>query len=132
MGLADAIEALANGWRETRAEVTIALFLDGARGEIDETTALTAYRVVQEGLTNAFRHSGATHIEVRIARHGVWLRIEVRDDGAGLPDTRAANGLGLRGMSERVAALGGKLAIMNVPAGGARLVAELSAANARG
>jgi two-component system, NarL family, sensor histidine kinase UhpB len=125
MGLADAIEALARGWRETRADVDIALSLDGARGEIDEAVALTAYRVVQEGLTNAFRHSGARHIGVRATREGDRLRIDVRDDGAGLPDGPRANGIGLRGMRERVAALGGTLKVENDAAGGARLVVEL-------
>jgi two-component system sensor histidine kinase UhpB len=124
MGLADAIEALSRGWREARADVDIALSLDGARGEMDEVTALTAYRVVQEGLTNAFRHSGARRIDVVAARDGDLLRVEVRDDGAGLP--KAPNGgLGLRGMAERVGALGGTLAIANRPEGGARLSATL-------
>lgn len=124
MGLADAIEALARGWRETRADVDIALSLAGARGAMDETTALTAYRLVQEGLTNAFRHSGAGHIDVILAREGDMLRIEVNDDGAGLPEA-PNGGLGLRGMAERVGALGGKLAVSNRSEGGARLAATL-------
>ncbi len=125
MGLADAIRTLARGWGETRAGVDIDLSLDGARGEIDETTALTAYRVAQEGLTNAFRHSGANHIAVRVTRHDDKLRVEVDDDGAGLPTSFAQPGLGLRGLSERVGALGGWLAIANRAEGGARLTAEL-------
>ncbi|HEY8161360.1 MAG: histidine kinase [Methylocystis sp.] len=125
MGLADAIQTLARGWREARAGVAIDLSLDGARGEIDETTALTAYRVVQEGLTNAFRHSGANRIAVRVTRHDDKLRVEVDDDGAGLPASFTHGGLGLRGLSERVGALGGRLAIASRPEGGARLTAEL-------
>jgi two-component system sensor histidine kinase UhpB len=125
MGLADAIEALARGWRETRPEVELSLSLEGARERIDETTALTAYRVVQEGLTNAFRHSGATRISVRATRDGDRLRLEVGDDGTGMPAAPQSGGLGLRGMSERVAALGGTLAMTNEAAGGARLFAEL-------
>ncbi len=124
MGLADALEALARGWRETRADVTIELALDGARGPIDETTALTAYRVAQEGLTNAFRHSGAGRIRLSASRNDELLRIEVEDDGAGLPAS-PSGGLGLRGMSERVAALGGTLTIAGNFGGGARLTAEL-------
>jgi two-component system sensor histidine kinase UhpB len=125
MGLADAIQALARGWRETRPAVAIDLAIDGARGEMDETTALTAYRVVQEGLTNAFRHSGARNIGVVIARDGDLLRIDVSDDGAGLPATSSTGGLGLRGMTERVGALGGTLTLTNRPEGGARLSATL-------
>lgn len=125
MGLADAIEALARGWREARAEIAIDLSLDGAQAKLDETTAITAYRVVQEGLTNAFRHSGASRIAVVIARAGQRLRVEVRDNGTGLPAAFAPAGLGLRGMSERVSALGGMLWLDNGETGGARLVAEL-------
>ncbi|RTL87342.1 MAG: HAMP domain-containing protein [Hyphomicrobiales bacterium] len=124
MGLADALEALARGWRETRAGVTIDLALDGARGPIDETTALTAYRVAQEGLTNAFRHSGARRIRLSVSREQETLRIEVEDDGAGF-SAGGGGGLGLRGMSERVAALGGRLTLTNAPGGGAKLSAEL-------
>ncbi|PPD45867.1 MAG: sensor histidine kinase [Methylocystis sp.] len=125
MGLADAIDALARRWREGQEGIEIALALDGARGDIDETTALTAYRVVQEGLTNAFRHSGASRIEVKVTRDRDMLRIDISDDGAGLPQPPASSGLGLRGMSERIDALGGTLAIVNNPGGGARLSATL-------
>ncbi|WP_363347680.1 histidine kinase [Methylocystis echinoides] len=125
MGLADALEALARGWRETRADVTIDLALEGARGPIDETTALTAYRVAQEGLTNAFRHSDANRVGLSVTRDGGRLTVDVVDDGAGLPATPGGGGLGLRGMSERVAALGGTLTLANLPAGGVRLSASL-------
>ena len=125
MGLADALEALARGWRETRSDVDIDLALDGARGDIDETTALTAYRVAQEGLTNAFRHSGASRILLCVRRDGDVLSVEVSDDGAGLARKAVNGGLGLRGMAERVEALGGKLRIESHPLGGARLIAQL-------
>lgn len=125
MGLADALSALAQGWRERHPGVAIALTLEGARGALDETIALTAYRIVQEGLTNAFRHARAAHIAVEVARDGAALRITVRDDGVGLTANRGANGLGLRGMSERVGALGGALRVENAPGGGVALRADM-------
>lgn len=125
MGLADALEALARGWRETRPDIALDLSLDGAREAMDEATALTAYRVAQEGLTNAFRHSGARRISLRVTRRDGRLRIEVADDGAGLA-AQTNDGLGLRGMRERVEAQGGALTVSNGPEGGARLIAELS------
>lgn len=128
MGLADAIEALARQWRETRADIEITLSLDGLGRALDETAALTAYRVVQEGLTNAFRHADARNIRVGASRDGERLRISVEDDGAGLPADFSGGGLGLRGMRERVGALGGTLTIENARGGGARLVAELPTA----
>lgn len=125
MGLADAIEALARGWREMRPDIELELETGAARGDMDETIALTAYRVVQEGLTNAFRHSGAARIGVLISRDGNTLHVTVEDDGAGLPEAPPNAGLGLRGMAERVGALGGTLAMSNNPDGGARLDATL-------
>ncbi|MBI1981206.1 MAG: sensor histidine kinase [Methylocystis sp.] len=128
MGLADALEALAQGWRETNPSVAITLSLDGASGELEEETALTAYRIVQEGLANALRHSGADQVKVIVARAKGVLHIVVRDNGAGLDPTRlrpSSGGLGLRGMSERVGALGGALTLENNPQGGARLTASV-------
>jgi two-component system sensor histidine kinase UhpB len=125
MGLADALEALARGWRETHPDIALDLSLDGAREPMDEDTALTAYRVAQEGLTNAYRHSGARRIGLRATRRDDRLCIEVTDDGAGLA-AQTDNGLGLRGMRERVEAQGGALIVSNGLEGGARLVAELS------
>ncbi|MFO1102542.1 MAG: histidine kinase [Methylocystis sp.] len=128
MGLADALQALAQGWREANPGVAIALSLDGASGDLEEGIALTAYRIVQEGLANALRHSGAEEVEVSVARAKGALHIVVRDNGAGLDATRdpsSSGGLGLRGMSERVGALGGALTLTNDPQGGARLAASL-------
>lgn len=134
MGLADALQALAQGWREANPNVVIALTLDGAYGNIDEATALTAYRIVQEGLSNALRHSGAGRVEVALARADDALHIVVRDNGEGLDalQTATSNGLGLRGMSERVGALGGALTLANDAKGGARLTASLPMRNGGG
>jgi two-component system sensor histidine kinase UhpB len=131
MGLADALEALARGWRETRPDIVLDLALDGARDAMDEATALTAYRVAQEGLTNAFRHSGARRISLQVTHREDRLCIEVADDGAGLA-APTSDGLGMRGMRERVEAQGGALMAMNGPDGGARLIAELPHQSSRG
>jgi two-component system sensor histidine kinase UhpB len=127
MGLAGALEALAQGWREQRPEVAIRL-LCSAAAPLDETTALTAYRIAQEGLTNVFRHARATRVDVTVetaSSDGLpELRVAIRDDGAGL-DAAAPQGMGLRGMGERVAALGGRLTIRSAPPRGALLEARL-------
>jgi two-component system sensor histidine kinase UhpB len=144
MGLADALQALAQGWREANPNVAITLSLDGASGDLrasrekpdstfsqralEEETALTAYRIVQEGLANALRHSGADRVEVIVEQARGALHIVVRDNGTGLDATRrpsSSGGLGLRGMSERVGALGGALTLANDAQGGARLTASL-------
>jgi two-component system sensor histidine kinase UhpB len=128
MGLAGALEALAHGWRELRPDVALDLRCTAADAPLDETTALTAYRIAQEGLTNVFRHSGATRVDVTVETVGRdgrrELRIAVRDDGAGL-DAGAPRGIGLRGMGERVAALGGRLTLASAAPQGALLEAHL-------
>jgi two-component system, NarL family, sensor histidine kinase UhpB len=124
MGLADALEVIARGWRETHPEIRLDVSLNGARDVVDEATALTAYRVAQEGLSNAYRHSGAGAISLVAKRTGEWLQIEVTDDGVGR-QAIASSGLGLQGMSERVAAIGGTLTVNNEAAGGVRLGARL-------
>ncbi len=122
MGLCGALEALAQNWRDSHPDVAIAIEADDC--DLDEATALAAYRVVQEGLTNAFRHANARHIAICVSCAASELCVSVADDGAGLKGFWR-EGLGLRGMSERVGALGGRLALRNGPAKGAVLEARL-------
>jgi signal transduction histidine kinase len=83
--------------------------VDG-RGGVDGAVTspaveLTAFRVVQESLTNVVRHANATSVAVEVRRHADQLRVTVADDGYGPQGDRS--GFGVRGMRERVAALGG-------------------------
>ena len=79
----------------------------------------SAYFIIAEALTNVVKHSRATRAEITGSVHDAVLRVEVRDDGIGGADP---DGHGLMGMSDRVAALGGRLRIES-PAGGGTLVA---------
>lgn len=132
-GLGGALEALARGWRDLHPEVAIRLRFAATHAPIDEQIALAAYRIVQEGLTNVFRHSGAAQVDVEIEAIGVGerreLRVCVRDDGAGLAG--APEGIGLRGMGERVAALGGRLRLDSATPRGLLLEARLPLTAAR-
>lgn len=88
--------------------------------------ALALFRVVQEGTTNALRHGEASEIQVRVAREGPSLRVDIADQGAGLPDDfrwEQAEGFGLLGLRERLAAFGGELTLQAGPQRGARLTA---------
>jgi signal transduction histidine kinase len=76
-------------------------------------------RCVQEGLTNALRHSGAKHVRVSVRRAGGGIQAEVSDDGRG--SAGAVAGHGLRGMRERIEEAGGQLLIDSPPGGGFRL-----------
>jgi len=86
-----------------------------------------AYFLVAEGLTNAARHAaGAGHIAVEIAEREAILIVEVRDDGAGGANPE---GGGLRGLADRLAVLGGTLAVTSPPGGGTILRGEIPCAS---
>ncbi len=96
----------------------------GAPAELTPALQLTAYRVIQEGLTNVIRHSEATSATIRLAYSDAGLRVQVDDDGTGLPRDHT-EGFGLRGLRERVEAIGGTLHVGSTPGGGFRLLADL-------
>jgi signal transduction histidine kinase len=89
----------------------------------DAGVEAAAYFVVSEALTNAAKHSGASHIVVSARRDGESLLIDVRDDGSG--GAEPARGSGLVGMSDRVATLGGRIQVSSPPGGGTLIHAEI-------
>ena len=93
---------------------------------VDEKVENTIYRVVQESLTNVVRHAQATRVEVTVQLTETQALVSVSDDGVGLG--LAEEGNGLRGLRERVAALGGTVSIGNLPgATGTRITALIPA-----
>ncbi len=85
---------------------------------------LAAYRIAQEGLTNALRHSGASEVKVVVRHQPGALQVEVRDNGRGLRRTKNP-GHGLVGVRERVALYGGEVEVTNGPDSGVSLTATL-------
>jgi signal transduction histidine kinase len=115
-GLGPALEALAE-----RALVPVEIVaLPGDR--LPPSVEAAAYYVVSEALANAGKHSFATTISVRIEADGTATVVEVVDDGVGGADPQ---GSGLRGLADRVAALGGMLVVSSSPGCGTALRAEL-------
>jgi signal transduction histidine kinase len=105
------------------AGLTVRVQEDGQRAPLPADVDLTAYRIIQEALTNSARHSGGTTATVRLGFGDGGLRVEVDDDGttpgAGQPASRAnGSGNGIAGMTERAAALGGTLEAGPRPDGG--------------
>jgi signal transduction histidine kinase len=121
-GLADLPE-LIDGVRA--AGVDIDLELDAVPRDLSAATAHGAYRIIQESLTNILRHSDAKHGTVRVALGDDHLTVEVLDDGDAAPRDSRAPGQGLRGMTERAAALGGRCEAGVAPDGGWRVRASL-------
>jgi signal transduction histidine kinase len=113
------------------AGVKVDLQLDAIPREIPAATAHGAYRIVQESLTNILRHSDADHAIVRVALAGDDLTVEVLDDGGVASADSAAAGHGLRGMTERAVALGGRCEAGVAPGGGWRVRASLPTRMAR-
>src|SRR3984885_9763252 len=119
LGLREALSALSRFWNDSHPDVAIETTISRALGETGETAELTIYRVVQESLTNVFRHARATAVNVSIepaerpsGAQGSrdYALVRVCDNGRGLrPDQKF--GLGLTGMRERILALGGTLTV---------------------
>jgi signal transduction histidine kinase len=123
LGLGPALEWLAQGLAERR-DVTVTIAAPERRLAPEVETAL--YRIVQEALTNAVRHARPRRIAVEVRETGTQIRAVVRDDGHGF-DAAAAlarrgdRGLGLIGIRERAAALGGTVEIRSTPDHGTEL-----------
>jgi signal transduction histidine kinase len=97
----------------SRSPVPVELQTDGI-DELGDPVETTAYFVVAEALTNAFKYAGCARVSVRVGRDDSQLAVDVRDDGVG--GTDPGRGSGLRGLADRVSALGGTLEIES-PAG---------------
>jgi signal transduction histidine kinase len=128
LGIAAAIEGLADRIADrygVGVDADIRLQPGAQRYAPEVETAL--YRIVQEALTNAGRHSGARRVHVRIEARQDAVHAEISDDGAGFDPEAPWAGFGLAGMRERVALLHGELEIAS-SADGTRVSAALPVA----
>ena len=101
-------------------DVDVATEIDG---RLPPAVEATAYFVVAEALTNTAKHASAQHATVHAWQADDQLRLEIVDDGTGGADIEA--GTGLRGLEDRVAALGGSLRISSPPGTGTTIAVEL-------
>lgn len=127
LGLYAALGEMLSSWHLRHRNIACVSRLSEDLGELDELTKITAYRVVQECLTNVARHAQARRVEVSVRRTGErhdTLEIIVIDDGIGFAEG-AVEGFGVSGMRERVEGLGGEFIIARQPEGGTRIVARL-------
>jgi signal transduction histidine kinase len=112
------------------AGLPVELRVEGEAVQLPVGVDLTAYRLVQEGLTNALKHSHATRAEVLVHYSDGQIEIVVNDDGRGIgSDDGGGGGHGLVGMRERVSVYGGELDAGPRPEGGYRLRARLPVAS---
>jgi signal transduction histidine kinase len=111
--------------RARMAGLDATLTIEGQRHDVPAAVDRTAYRIVQESLTNIARHAAAASASVQIGYRPDALAIRVDDDGRATPATAAMPGVGLLGMRERVTALGGRLRAEPRDEGGFTVQAEL-------
>lgn len=112
LGLASALKSLTGEVHGVAARCRI----EGELPELGEEVELVIYRVAQESITNAVRHSGATRIHLLVHVEPSEVRLRVRDNGAGIGDS--PEGAGIRGMRERALLAGATLAVEPVAEGG--------------
>lgn len=97
---------------------------EGFPAELPEKTGIEMLRIIQEALVNVRHHSAARRVEVRVRMGRNEVRAEVSDDGRGFDPGTVRGGLGLPGMRERIATLGGELEIRSEPGRGTQVVAR--------
>ena len=113
LGLVAALENCVNEWRSRLPSAQIEMACGPELDSLVESQALVLFRLVQEALTNVARHSSATRVRIQIGRaaSAPGIDISIVDNGLGADLSLPRSGLGLIGMRERVAALGGSIAV---------------------
>jgi signal transduction histidine kinase len=118
----DALDALVDD--VSRSGLPVHVHVEGEPSPLPRAIDLSAYRIVQEGLTNALKHANASQADVTVRYRPEEVELEVADDGAG-PASNDGLGHGLVGIRERVLIYGGDMRLDAPPAGGFVLTARL-------
>ncbi|MGK5173099.1 histidine kinase [Geodermatophilus sp. CPCC 205761] len=123
LGLVDAIRERASGFASKSPRVDAAhrprveVHAEGLLTSLPAAVEVAAFRIAVEAVTNAARHSGATHIEVRLRGNG-FVDLKVRDNGTGPAPSSFTSGVGLQSMADRAAELGGMCTVTHDETGG--------------
>jgi two-component system, NarL family, sensor histidine kinase UhpB len=133
LGLAPAIDAYARSVTEA-AGLELDLRTELVAGVLTTEAELALYRILQEALSNVVRHAGASVVRIRLERNGADVQLAIEDDGSGF-DVGAelgdrTRGLGLFGMQERAAYVGGRVSITSTPGRGTGVLVTLPSAEA--
>jgi signal transduction histidine kinase len=114
--------------RVSEAGLPVQVTVEGPVRPLPASVDLSAYRIIQEALTNALKHAGPAHARVNIRYAADSLELEIVDDGHGLPtdaNEHRRSARGLIGMRERVGLFGGQLDAGPLPGGGFRVHVRL-------
>lgn len=118
-GLISALREYLYEW-ENRADIPVQMQVEGGQ-RLPLYIEQAIYRLVQEALANVARHSAAGRVELQLVFREGWFELTIRDDGCGFDPETARQGIGLRSMQERVAAMEGTLEIYSSPGRGTRI-----------
>jgi len=130
LGLRGALEEMVRNYDELHPACRFTLLVAPEFPHLNGQLAITAYRLVQEALSNVVKHANASHAAVRLERHSRSdnVRISITDNGIGFdPSERRGDGIGLIGMRERVSAIGGVMVVRSNPLGGTTVDIQLPA-----
>ncbi len=128
-GLISAVKELAESFR-SGGKIELVLDIDDFEGFFPGNWEINLYRIIQESLTNAYKHASPTRVEITAQRSGDSLTVRIRDNGKGIkvrksPGLKSSKGLGTFIMEERASMLGGVFGIRKPPQGGTEVVIEI-------
>jgi len=129
LGLSAALESCIDQWQQRLPRTRFSFNASGDLDSLSEHVNLTVYRLVQESLTNSFKHAAASRIDIVLTRtHDTnEVVLNIADNGAGADLQEKKSGMGLSGMRERVEMLGGLLTIETAPERGFTVEARIPA-----
>jgi two-component system sensor histidine kinase UhpB len=131
LGLRASLEHLIENWRQRYPGIALDFHCDDGIDEAIGSARIHVFRIVQESLTNVVKHACARHLRIHlhlpesVDSRPAGVRLEVVDDGIGFDSTRPLPGLGLRGIRERVASLGGEFELSARPGAGVSLRVQI-------
>ena len=121
LGLDGAVEEMLRHYDQARSGCRFVLHAHGDFSRMESSIAISAYRVVQEALSNIVKHARATQATVQLTLEQGELHMQISDNGAGFDTSQASAGIGLVGMRERVYAVNGRITIDTGLAAGTRI-----------
>jgi signal transduction histidine kinase len=129
LGVVAAVESCVDQWQQRLHTVRFSLIASGELEGLSVHVNLTIYRLVQEALTNSFKHSEAARVDVVLNRSADTneVVVSISDNGKGMDTHAKRTGMGLSGMRERVEMLGGTFTIDTAPGAGFTVEARIPA-----
>lgn len=119
MGLTDAVRDMVSDMQMKHPALRIVLQFEQTIPDLPDVLEISAFRIVQEALTNVVRHAGATQVRIRFSLEAGQLDIRIADNGTAVVTTLLPNGhYGVRGMQERAESLGGGVQFVSAAGGG--------------